>query len=82
MQVTYSISKNELDLNFLESIKKTFKSDRISIQIEDEIDETERIIQNKDLYNKLISSTNKLNDERKSVVFENEDFINQFKKEL
>lgn len=46
MTATYSLSKSELDTNFLEIIKNTFKTDRVSISVEEEMGETEIILNN------------------------------------
>ena len=61
MTATYSLSKAELNAEFIESIKSTFKSDRISISIEEEIDETERILENIALYEKIINASEDAN---------------------
>ncbi len=73
MIATYSIKKDELNANFFQSIKKMFKSERISIVIEDELDETERIMQNKSLYDKILKTSS--NQAKNSVTFENNEFI-------
>ncbi len=77
MIATYSIRKNELDSNFIKSIKKTFKSERISILIEEETDESERIMQNKPLYEKLLKSSDKFTEAHK-VIFEGNEFMEKF----
>ncbi|TAH00527.1 MAG: hypothetical protein EAZ15_08825 [Sphingobacteriales bacterium] len=44
MTATYSLTKAELNADFIESIKKTFKTNRITILVEEELDETEMIL--------------------------------------
>lgn len=44
MTATYSLTKAELNADFIESIKKTFKTNRITILVEEELDETEIIL--------------------------------------
>lgn len=44
MTATYSISRNELNADFIEAIKKTFKTERVIIQIEEVIDETDYLL--------------------------------------
>ncbi len=44
MTATYSISRKELNADFIEAIKKTFKTERVIIQIEEVIDETDYLL--------------------------------------
>ncbi len=44
MTATYSLTKAELNADFIESIKKTFKTNKITILVEEELDETEIIL--------------------------------------
>jgi hypothetical protein len=44
MTATYSLTKSELNTDFIESIKNTFKTDRITILVEEELDQTDKII--------------------------------------
>jgi hypothetical protein len=78
MTATYSLSKAELNADFIESIKNTFKSDRISISVEEEIDETERILQNKALYEKIINAEEEAKEKKNIVRFEENEFIEKF----
>ena len=41
MTATYSLTKAELNADFIESVKKTFKTNRITILVTEELDETE-----------------------------------------
>ncbi len=78
MTATYSLSKAELNAEFIESIKSTFKSDRISISIEEEIDETERILENKALYEKIMNASEEANKKKNIVHFEENEFIEKY----
>jgi hypothetical protein len=78
MTATYSLSKAELNADFIESIKNTFKSDRISISIEEEIDETQRILENKALYEKIMNASEEANEKKNMVRFEENEFIEKF----
>ena len=78
MTATYSLSKAELNAEFIESIKSTFKSDRISISIEEEIDETERILENIALYEKIINASEDANKKKNIVRFEENEFFEKF----
>lgn len=78
MTATYSLLKSELNTEFIESIKNTFKSERISISIEEEIDETERIYLNKALHEKLLKANENVKDEKNIVRFEGNEFIEKF----
>jgi hypothetical protein len=78
MTATYSLSKAELNADFIESIKNTFKSDRISISIEEEIDETERILENKALYEKIMNASEEVKEKKNIVRFEENEFIEKF----
>jgi hypothetical protein len=78
MTATYSLSKAELNADFIESIKNTFKSDRISISIEEEIDETERILENKALYEKIMNASEEANKKKNIVRFKENEFIEKF----
>lgn len=78
MTATYSLSKSEFNAEFVESIKKTFKSERISISIEEEIDETERILQNDYLQNKILNASKEIKDEKNKIRFDGNEFIEKF----
>ncbi len=78
MTATYSLSKAELNAEFIESIKKTFKSERISISIEEEMDETERILENKALYEKIMNAEEEAKEKKNMIRFEENEFIEKF----
>lgn len=78
MTATYSLLKSELNSEFIESIKNTFKSERISIFIEEEIDETERIYLNKVLHEKILKASDHVKDEKNITRFEGNEFIEKF----
>lgn len=44
MYTSYHLNSNELNADFLESVKKLFKNKRITISIEEEMDETEYLL--------------------------------------
>ncbi|TAE35502.1 MAG: hypothetical protein EAY66_08660 [Sphingobacteriales bacterium] len=44
MTATYGISKHELNADFIEAIKKTFKTEKVLIQIDEVMDETEYLL--------------------------------------
>lgn len=57
MTATYSISREELNSDFIEAIKQTFKSEKVLIQVDDVMDETEYLLStpaNKDFLEKSI----------------------------
>lgn len=46
MTATYSISREELNADFIEAIKRTFKTEKVFIQIDEVMDETEYLLSN------------------------------------
>ena len=57
MTATYSISRDELNADFIEAIKRTFKTEKVFIQIDEVMDETEYLLStpaNKDFLEKSI----------------------------
>jgi hypothetical protein len=46
MTATYSISRDELNADFIEAIKRTFKTEKVFIQIDEVMDETEYLLSN------------------------------------
>ena len=44
MTATYTISREELNVNFIEAIKRTFKTEKVLIQIDEVMDETEYLL--------------------------------------
>ncbi|MFN0082028.1 MAG: hypothetical protein ACKVOM_05880 [Ferruginibacter sp.] len=79
MTATYSLLKSEFNAEFVEKVKQMFKGERISILIEEEIDETERIQNNPALLNKILEASNHLNaDDGNIIRFESNEFIEKF----
>ena len=78
MTATYSLSRSELNADFLEALKKTFKSERVFIQIEEEIDETERIELNKPLFDKVVKASNQMKKGKHIVKFEGTEFMEKY----
>ena len=57
MTATYTISREELNVDFIEAIKRTFKTEKVLIQIDEVMDETEYLLStpaNKDFLEKSI----------------------------
>ena len=46
MTATYSISREELNVDFIEAVKLTFKAEKLLIQIDEVMDETEYLLSN------------------------------------
>ena len=56
MTATYSISRDELNADFIEAIKRTFKTEKVLIQIDEVMDETEYLLSNPANKAKLLES--------------------------
>ena len=69
MNVIFNLNANELDSNFLESIKKLFKNKQISINIEiNEIeDDTEYLLSNKTNAKRLLNAINNIEKKEKLI---------------
>ena len=78
MTASFTIRKSELSEEFIEMIKKTFKSDRILIKIEEELDETESISQNQELYNKILVASHEMEDDLNVIRYEGNSFSEKF----
>ena len=78
MTATYSLLKSEFNAEFVERVKQMFKGERISILIEEEVDETERIQNNPLLLNKILDASNQLNDDGNIIRFKGNEFIEKF----
>ncbi|NEW60155.1 hypothetical protein GSY74_02565 [Sulfurovum sp. bin170] len=73
MQVAYRLSANELDINFLESIKKLFKEKRlyINITIDEYKDDTEYLLSNKFNANRLLNAINNIENNKDKLIYKN-----------
>ena len=72
MNATFNLNANELDENFLESIKKLFKNKKILINIEiDEVeDETSYLLSNENNAKRLLDSINNI-EQKKNLIYKN-----------
>jgi len=73
MQVAYRLNSNELDMNFIKSIKKLFKEKRlyINISIDKEKDETEYLLSNPNNSSRLLKSINNIEKNKNKLVYKN-----------
>jgi len=70
MQVAYKISSDELDSNFLESIKQLFKKKDIYINISDEYqDDTEYLLSNQANAKRLLDSINNIENNKEKLIY-------------
>ncbi len=72
MNATFNLNANELDENFLESIKKLFKNKKISINIEiAEIeDETTYLLSNEKNAKRVLNAINNI-EQKKNLIYKN-----------
>ena len=70
MQVAYRLNANDLDINFLESIKKLFKEKRlyINISIDEQEDETEYLLSNPANASRLLKAINNIENHKDKLV--------------
>jgi len=70
MQVAYRLNANDLDINFLESIKKLFKEKRlyINISIDEQEDETEYLLSNPANTSRLLNAINNIENHKEKLV--------------
>ncbi|KIM10266.1 MAG: hypothetical protein KU38_07765 [Sulfurovum sp. FS08-3] len=69
MQVAYKISSDELDSNFLKSIKQLFKAKEIYINISDEYqDDTEYLLSNQANAKRLLNSINNIENTKEKLI--------------
>ncbi|TAH02761.1 MAG: hypothetical protein EAZ15_04675 [Sphingobacteriales bacterium] len=78
MTVTYNVSRNELNADLIELIKLTFKTERVLIQIAEDIDETERIMANKKLCDKILKADDDFSIGANVVKFEGNLFSEKY----
>ena len=71
MQVAYRLNANDLDINFLESIKKLFKEKRlyINISIDEQEDETEYLLSNPANASRLLNAINNIENHKDKLVY-------------
>jgi len=70
MQVAYRLNANDLDMNFLESIKKLFqeKSIYINISIAKEKDETDYLLSNPANASRLLDAINNIENHKDKLI--------------
>jgi len=75
MQVAYKLNANELDMNFLESIKKLFheKSIRINISVANQEDETDYLLSTPANASRLLNAMNNIENHTEKLIHKNLD---------
>jgi len=70
MQVAYRLNADELDMNFLESIKKLFKekSVYINISVEDIQDDTDYLLSNPANASRLLDAINNIENHKDKML--------------
>jgi len=70
MQVAYRLNVDELDMNFLESIKKLFKekSVYINISVDDIQDDTDYLLSNPTNASRLLDSINNIENHKDKML--------------
>ena len=70
MQVAYRLNANELDINFLESIKKLFQEKRIyiNISLDKPQDETEYLLSSSANASRLLNAINNIENHKDKLV--------------
>jgi len=73
MQVAYRLNANELDMNFLESIKKLFqeKSIYINISIANQDDETDYLLSTPANASRLLNAINNIENHKEKLIYKN-----------
>jgi len=71
MQVAYRLNANELDINFLESIKKLFKNKKlnISISVDKQENETEYLFSNPANASRLLNAINNIENHKDKLLY-------------
>ena len=71
MQVAYRLNANELDINFLESIKKLFKNKKlnISISVDKQENETEYLLSNPANASHLLNAINNIENHKDKLLY-------------
>jgi hypothetical protein len=70
MQVAYRLNANELDINFLESIKKLFQEKQIyiNISIDKPQDETEYLLSSPANASRLLNAINNIENHKEKLI--------------
>jgi hypothetical protein len=70
MQVAYRLNANELDINFLESIKKLFQEKQIyiNISIDKPQDETEYLLSSPANASRLLNAINNIKNHKEKLI--------------
>lgn len=70
MQVAYRLNANELDINFLESIKQLFqeKSININISVAQNEDETDYLLSNPTNASRLLKAINNIENHKDKLI--------------
>ena len=71
MNTIYQLHTNELNENFLNSVKSLFKGKKITIAITTEIDETEYLLQSEANRKQLFDSINNIKNKKNIITFNN-----------
>lgn len=72
MQVAYQLNVNELDVNFLESIKTLFKNKTLYINISTEVeDETAYLLSTQANRERLLNSINNIEHKKERLIHRN-----------
>jgi len=73
MQVAYRLNANELDMNFLESIKKLFqeKSIYINISVATKEDETDYLLSTPANASRLLNAINNIENHKEKLIYKN-----------
>jgi hypothetical protein len=71
MQVAYKLNVDDLDINFVESIKKLFKEKQLYISISsvDEEDETAYLLSNQANASRLLNAINNIETHKEKLVY-------------
>ena len=71
MQVAYKLNVDDLDINFIESIKKLFKEKQLYINISsvDEEDETSYLLSNSANASRLLNAINNIENHKEKLFY-------------
>lgn len=71
MQAAFQLNANELDMDFLESVKKLFKDKKLTINIvvDEEMDETEYLLSSEVNAQRLIDAIKTIENKRETLVY-------------